>query len=264
MNRTIFQIPSRFKHLCALPLVVCLILSGCAGETSKAPDSSTTTSTQQSYPKTSGPIDQPESSNAKTLVLNPENNYGNKLIPWSPDGIKEFELTERSGKKVTKADLLGKPWVACFVFSSCVGPCLDISKRMNEIQGWTKDVDVRLVSISVDPKNDTPERLREYAKILDADKERWLFLTGNKDTIYGLARDDFKTAVGVMAGEPFHTSNIFHIDAGGRIISKYNATEAAEMEALRKTLVEGTSTESPAPAPTPAGKPAETDSPKGK
>ena len=39
--------------------------------------------------------------------------------------------------------------------------------------------EVRLVSFSVDPYNDTPEVLTEYAKRYNADPERWLFLTGD-------------------------------------------------------------------------------------
>ncbi|MEQ9066095.1 MAG: SCO family protein, partial [Gimesia chilikensis] len=42
---------------------------------------------------------------------------------WPKEGIEDFTLTERSGKTITKKDLLGKPWVACFVFTRCAGPC---------------------------------------------------------------------------------------------------------------------------------------------
>ncbi|MCH7988778.1 MAG: SCO family protein [Planctomycetes bacterium] len=184
----------------------------------------------------SGSISQPDSSSAKVLVLEKDKSEEELRSPWDLHGIKDFELIERSGKKVTKADLLGKPWVACFIFTNCVGPCLNISKRMNELQDWVKESDVLLVSISVDPKNDTPQRLRGYADNLAADEHRWLFLTGDKDVIYRLARDDFKTSVGELAGEPFHTNNLYHIDKEGRIIGKYNAMIEEEMNALKQKL----------------------------
>jgi len=216
----------------ALFLAVSVSCGGCS-QSNSGNVSEQGTQTKQ----VSGPISQPDSSDAKVLVLDQEKSEEElRSPPWDLHGIKDFELIERSGKKVTKADLLGKPWVACFIFTNCVGPCLNISKRMNELQDWVKESDVVLVSISVDPKNDTPERLRGYAENMAADEHRWLFLTGDKDVIYRLARDDFKTSVGEYAGEPFHTNNLYHIDKEGRIIGKYNAMIDEEMNALKRKL----------------------------
>ncbi|MCH7688378.1 MAG: SCO family protein, partial [Planctomycetes bacterium] len=208
------------------------VFSGGCSRTNSGDVSQENTQTKQE----SGPISQPDSSAAKVLVLDEGKSEEELRSPWDLNGIKDFELIERSGKKVTKADLLGKPWVACFIFTNCVTHCLDISKRMNELQDWVKESDVLLVSISVDPKNDTPQRLRGYADNLAADEHRWLFLTGDKDVIYRLASEDFKTSVGEYSGEPFHTNNLYHIDEEGRIIGKYNAMSEEEMNALKRKL----------------------------
>ena len=53
----------------------------------------------------------------------------NKRLVWDPAGIEDFSLTECHGQTVTKADLLGKPWLACFIFTRCAGPCLPKSQR---------------------------------------------------------------------------------------------------------------------------------------
>lgn len=215
----------------ALFLAVSVSSGGCSRTNSEDVSDENTQTKQRS-----GPISQPNSSAAEVLVLDEEQSEEELRSQWDLHGIKDFELIERSGKKVTKADLLGKPWVACFIFTNCTGPCLTISKRMNELQDWVKESDVLLVSISVDPKNDTPERLWGYAYNMAADEHRWLFLTGDKDVIYRLARDDFKTSVGELAGEPFHTNNLYHIDEEGRIIGKYNALIEEEMNALKRKL----------------------------
>jgi len=55
--------------------------------------------------------------------------------------------------------------------------------------------DFRLVSITVDPEQDTPETLSEYATRFGADRERWLFLTGEKRAIYSLAVGGFRLSV---------------------------------------------------------------------
>src|SRR5690606_19629314 len=65
---------------------------------------------------------------------------------WDPKGVKEFAFTDQSGKKVTKADLLGHPWLVCFIFTRCAGPCPKVSEQMAELQRVVKGTKVRLVS----------------------------------------------------------------------------------------------------------------------
>src|SRR5438270_607734 len=61
--------------------------------------------------------------------------------------VGEFRLTERSGQSVTRDDLLGKVWVAAFVFTRCAGPCSQVSGTMARLQKELPDRDdVRLVS----------------------------------------------------------------------------------------------------------------------
>ncbi|MDH3600728.1 MAG: SCO family protein [Candidatus Tectomicrobia bacterium] len=106
--------------------------------------------------------------------------------------VPEFSLLERSGQPVTKGDLLGKVWVVDFIFTNCVEACPLLSSRMSELQtAFASEADLRLVSITLDPERDTPERLATYAAHLNAHPQRWLFLTGDKDRIYRLARKGF-------------------------------------------------------------------------
>ncbi len=106
--------------------------------------------------------------------------------------VGDFALTERSGHTVRKSDLLGKVWIASFVFTRCTAGCPQISTTMQKLQ---KDLarypDVRLVTFTVDPKNDDRQTLNDYAKNYDADPERWLFLTGDEAEIYPLLATSF-------------------------------------------------------------------------
>ncbi|MDQ6940295.1 MAG: SCO family protein, partial [Verrucomicrobiota bacterium] len=77
--------------------------------------------------------------------------------------IPEFRLTNQNGQPFGSADLKGKIWVADFIFTSCPGPCPIISSRMAEMQKPLEKSDVHLVSFTVDPQNDTPKVLHEYA-----------------------------------------------------------------------------------------------------
>jgi protein SCO1 len=106
--------------------------------------------------------------------------------------VADFALTERSGRTVHRDDLLGKVWVAAFIFTRCAGPCHQVSGTMARLQHDLAGLDdLRLVSFTVDPEYDTPKVLSEYANRRRADPERWLFLTGEPDKVYSLIRDGF-------------------------------------------------------------------------
>lgn len=108
-----------------------------------------------------------------------------------PGWLKEFELTERSGKLVKSQDLVGQPYIACFFFTTCPGTCKRQSDQMRLLQSKFKDKPIRFVSITVDPDVDTPEMLSTYAESFGADKEKWLFLTGPLDSIVRIGIEKF-------------------------------------------------------------------------
>jgi protein SCO1/2 len=144
------------------------------------------------------------------------------------DGIvPPFQLVNQDGEPFGSQQLLGKIWIADFVYSTCPGPCPMISSRMSETQKPLRDTDVKLISISVDPEHDTPAVLREYAARLNAQRGRWNFLTGDKSTIYRLVRDGFKlaTAEGGASG-PIHSTRLVLVDRSGVIRGYYDATDA--------------------------------------
>jgi protein SCO1/2 len=142
------------------------------------------------------------------------------LVPW-------FQLTDQNGAPFGSPQLLGKIWIADFVYSTCPGPCPMISSRMSELQKPLRDTDVKLVSFSVDPQHDTPAVLQDYAAKLNSQPGRWYFLTGDKTTIYRLSRDGFKLAAeeGVAAG-PIHSTRMVLVDRSGTIRGYYDATDA--------------------------------------
>jgi protein SCO1 len=137
--------------------------------------------------------------------------------------LGDFTLTERSGRQVSKADLLGKVWVASFVFVRCTGPCPQVTTTMARLQQDVADLaDVRLVTFTVDPARDDPAELRKYADHFHADKERWLFLTGDEKDIHSLLQDSFKVATvrneKAKPGEEFeHSTLLAVVDRQGNV-----------------------------------------------
>ena len=128
--------------------------------------------------------------------------------------IPDFALIERNGQSITKADLLGKVWIASVIFTRCVEECPLVSSHMARLQDvFAAEPDVRLVSITVDPAHDTPEVLTRYAQSFAAQPQRWLFLTGDKTAIYRLVREGFRLGL-VDPDEPVKSSVV---PAAGRV-----------------------------------------------
>jgi protein SCO1/2 len=110
--------------------------------------------------------------------------------------ISDFKLVDQDGSARTLADLKGKVWVADVVFTRCPGPCAGMTRHLAEIQALLPPGDgVRLVTLTSDPENDTPEVLKKYSQHFGADNSRWFFLTGPKAAIRHLEINDFKFVV---------------------------------------------------------------------
>jgi cytochrome oxidase Cu insertion factor (SCO1/SenC/PrrC family) len=142
--------------------------------------------------------------------------------------VPSFQLVNQNGQPFGSAQLLGKVWIADFIFTSCPGPCPMISTRMSELQKPFEKTDVHLVSFTVDPARDKPEVLRGYAENLHAEPGRWDFLTGPQSAIYDLSRNGFKLAVSdgrEETGTPVHSTRMVLVDRHGSIRGYYDATE---------------------------------------
>lgn len=160
---------------------------------------------------------------------------------WPERGVRDFTLTDSRGEKVSKSDLLGKPWIASFIFTRCAGPCPRVAAAFKELQKRYPEHNVNLVTFTVDPDNDTPEVLTKFANFWEADLDRWLFLTGDKDTIYNMIGQDFLMPVGpspdpTPGWEIIHTTNICLVDQTGKVVGKYNSLKEAEVSLLRRDL----------------------------
>lgn len=154
--------------------------------------------------------------------------------------VPDFTLTNRDGRTLSRADLIGSPWVADFIFTRCVAICPLMTERMKAAAARLgPDTPVRLVSFSVDPEHDTPEVLAGYAQRAGAG-DNWYFLTGPRDTLHTLCRDGFKLAVDdnpppelASPDEPIvHSNRFVLVDAAGLIRGYYNAFDPEEFERL--------------------------------
>jgi protein SCO1/2 len=113
-------------------------------------------------------------------------------------GLPAFTLTDQTGRPFGSRELAGKVWVADFIFTSCQAACPLLSERMAEVGKRARHLgpEFHLVSISVDPERDTPERLAAYAARYGANPMSWSFLTGPEQAIQATVVDGFKVGAG--------------------------------------------------------------------
>ena len=143
----------------------------------------------------------------------------------------DFQLTDQDGEIFSKEDLLGKVWVADFIFTTCAGPCPVMSGQFAELQSrFSNAPDLNLLSISVNPDYDSPEILREYGGRYGANYNKWRFLTGDREAIHELAVDGFK--VGSVEDPIFHSTRFILLDDKARIRGYYISSELEEMQQL--------------------------------
>ncbi|HYO97767.1 MAG TPA: SCO family protein [Polyangiaceae bacterium] len=155
-------------------------------------------------------------------------------------GLPQFSLKNQESAQFGSAELRGKVWIAGFMFTRCPTICPRITRAMRGLQERAASAQraVQLVSFSVDPENDTPDVLRQYARQYGADLSSWSFLTGELESVKRTVVDGFKLALEgkADAGAPdfgiLHGSHLVLVDRDLRIRGYYASSEEARMRQL--------------------------------
>lgn len=144
--------------------------------------------------------------------------------------VQPFEFTNQHNETVSLEDLKGKPWLVQFVFTNCTSVCPPMMFNMAEVQDNLAEAgieDYKIVSFSVDPENDTPEKLQEYLDTYEvADQSKWEMLTGyTMEEISDLSVKSFKLPV-IAAPEGSdqvtHGSSFFLVNQEGEAVKSYD------------------------------------------
>jgi protein SCO1 len=149
--------------------------------------------------------------------------------------VPRFSLVSASGTAFGSDDLAGHVYVAgFFFFARCAPNCSGLMESMAKLERRYHEEgldSIRLVSITVDPDYDTPQRLHEAERRYGVDPARWVLLTGPREEIRDLARAGF----GRPLGEPSPTPDggfdladggkLFLVDPNGRLRGRYGADE---------------------------------------
>jgi len=151
--------------------------------------------------------------------------------------IASFSFTDQNGNTITDKTVANKIYVADFFFTACPGICPKLTKNLKMVQdAFMNDDGIVLLSHSVTPDKDVPAVLKKYAVNYEVNDKRWHLLTGNKDSIYSIARKSYfaDEDLGIQknSSDFLHTENILLIDRHRHIRGVYKGTSAAEMNNL--------------------------------
>lgn len=138
--------------------------------------------------------------------------------------VPDFQLTDQNRQQISNKDMLGKVYLVEFFFSKCPTICPVMNSNMKVIQNEIKSPDFGIISISIDPENDTPEALKQHAIQLGVSSGNWHFLTGDR-TYIGMVADQFNIYVGDKEDESEslnHSGMIALVDKEGHIRCRYN------------------------------------------
>ena len=112
--------------------------------------------------------------------------------------VPDFALTNQDGKRISTKDYRGKALAVTFIYARCPLPdyCIKMSTNFSDLANELHDSDlkdkIRLLSVSFDPKTDTPAKLKDYGigylgKRAKADFSVWQLATGSDKEVRSIA-----------------------------------------------------------------------------
>ncbi|NRB53321.1 MAG: SCO family protein [Saprospiraceae bacterium] len=151
--------------------------------------------------------------------------------------ISAFSLLNQEGETLRTEDLRGKIYVADFFFTSCPGICPKMTSNMALLQeAFLEDPKVVLLSHSVTPERDSVPVLRAYAEDKGILAHKWHLLTGERQQIYSLGRNDYfiEEDLGVEkdVDDFLHTENFVLVDGNLHIRGIYNGLNKSDINQL--------------------------------
>ena len=159
------------------------------------------------------------------------------------DLLPDIELTNESGKKIRLSDFRGKVLAITFIYTGCPLPtyCPLMNRNFQTSEHLLSQLGIdeacHLLSISMDPAHDTPENLSAYAKIYDADAERWTFANASEDVLHklgGAVGLEFKKEEGRIE----HNLRTVVVDAEGRIRRIFRGNSWTPQELVAEVRLE--------------------------
>ena len=157
--------------------------------------------------------------------------------------VQPFSFTNQDGVAVTDKNLLNKITVVEYFFTTCKGICPKLNTNMKQVyEIYKNEPDFQILSHTCNPDTDSVSVLKHYSDSLQVNTQKWIFLTGRKDSLYQMARgsyllDDPKNNVEKMEDQFIHTQFFALVDRQGKVRGKiYDGLKVLEVEQLKQDI----------------------------
>lgn len=162
----------------------------------------------------------------------------------------KFNLTNQEGKVINNDFYKGKVYLVEFFFTTCPTICPVMNKNMVSIDKiFQPNPNFGIVSITINPKNDTSDVLKSYAKTYGITNKNWNLLTGEESVIFDLSNKGFNLYAGMnskIAGGFEHSGLFALVDKKGNIrcrmdefenpIVYYDGTDKKAVEMIKQDI----------------------------
>ncbi|HEX4000780.1 MAG TPA: SCO family protein [Pirellulales bacterium] len=160
-------------------------------------------------------------------------NWSRTNLPaGSSKPLPDFTLTDQNGHDFHGSSLRGQVTVLSFFFASCPGPCYRLNQALSGLQGDPDFKDVKFVSITCDPQDDTPEVLKDYAARFAANPKQWIFLTGDLKKILDLGEKRLMLPI----AERSHSELAVALDKESTVRGYFHLTDDDDVTQIRIRL----------------------------
>jgi len=156
--------------------------------------------------------------------------------------VEPFAFINQDGKQFTSEDMKGKVTVVNFFFTTCTSVCPRMNNNLKPVYGdFKNNPDVLFLSFTSDPARDSAARLKHYADSMGVDTNKWIFLTGRKDSLYKAARYSFKIddpANFVTNNEVdfLHTQFVALVNRKGEVVKIYDGIKPSELKTMNDDI----------------------------
>jgi protein SCO1/2 len=189
-------------------------------------------------------------------------------LPVINNNVQPFSFIDQNGKTITEKDVDGKVYVTEYFFTTCKGICPKMNSNMRRVyDAFKTDSNFMIISHTCMPETDSVPLLKKYeAKMLlgnlvknddgsyliKADSallaqplpvnNNWLFVTGNKAALYGMARHSYlidnnkKDTLSNIADQFIHTQLFALVDKQTRVRGIYDGLKEVEIQKLLKDI----------------------------
>jgi protein SCO1 len=159
--------------------------------------------------------------------------------------VPDLTFQSTAGNKIALSQLRGKPLLITLIYTGCADVCPAIIENLVPAVEAAEDTlgkgSFNIITIGFDTRNDTPERMRSFARAHNAGGDNWYFVGSNKETV-----DRLSAAVGFdffsSAGGFDHMAQVTILDRNGVIYEQVyggNFGTPAIVDPLKQLILGG-------------------------